>query len=250
MKKRQYPYYKDFLKKISDVKKFFDVSYFPVQGEKFSLLKLEFLKYKNRPLLVLMAGCHGEEPAPVVTLFKNYKLFWKQAKRLKVNLIIYPLINPWGFDRNIRCDRIGINCNRTKVHEKTESVAIETKTLIKDLQRLKPKIFASLHEDDETEKEFYLYSFGDRKYEKPLVEVSKKHFPILKDGKHTTLYDKFKAKNGVVYNKYDGSIEDFIFHQGAKFSCCTETPSPQPLSKRIKCYVDIILKLIELTAKL
>lgn len=246
--KRSYPYYSDLLKKIKDIQKFFDVFYISLDGEKFSLLKFEFSKYKNRPLLVLMAGCHGEEPAPVLALFQNYKIFKKRADALKISLNIYPLVNPWGFDRNIRCNRININCNKTKVHKKTEHVAIETKTLIKDLQKLKPKIFVNLHEDDETKKEFYLYSFGQRKYEKPLVRVGGRHFPVLKDGEYYAPDTSIKVKNGVDHNFHDGSIEDFMFHQGAKFSCCAETPSRQPLQKRIKCNIDLILKLIELTA--
>lgn len=44
-----------------------------------------------------MAGCYGEEPAPSLAIFKDYKLFSETAKKYKVNLIIYPLVNPWGF---------------------------------------------------------------------------------------------------------------------------------------------------------
>ncbi|MDI6883209.1 MAG: hypothetical protein QMC93_01910 [Patescibacteria group bacterium] len=120
--------------------------------------------------------------------------------------------------------------------------------IIRDIGEQKPLIFASLHEDDTTEKEFYIYSFGDRRYERPLIKVGRKHFPILKDGKYNR-HGEFKVKGGVVYNHHDGSAEDFMFHRGCKFSCCTETPSPQSLSKRIECNTDLILKLIELSKK-
>lgn len=245
--KRLYPYCSDLLKEIKTIKKFFKISYFPVEKEKFSIIKLSSLKFNNKPLLVIMAGCHGEEPAPVIAIFKNYKIFKQMADKAKINLVIYPLINPWGFDNQKRFNKQNINTNRKNwIHYKTKK-ANEVNAIFSDIKKLKPKIFANLHEDDTTKKEFYIYSFGERKYEKSLIKTGKKYFPIH----HNSFIKDENAflKNGSIYNKHDGSAEDFMFHRGCKFSCCTETSSLQKLSKRIQCNKDLVLTLIKITAK-
>ena len=192
-----------------------------------------------------MAGCHGEEPAPPLAIFKNYKIISEIAKKQRVNLIIYPLVNPWGFDRNKRLNQNGLNCNSNWIHKEDKRIADEVKIISKDIKKFKPLIFVSIHEDDDTKKNFISLPFGDRKYENPLIEVGTEYFPILQDGK----YDDIKVKRGVVYNRHDGSAEDFMSYRGCKFSCCTETPSRQPLSSRIRCNTDLILKLIELSKR-
>lgn len=61
-----------------------------------------------------MAGCHGEEPSPSIAIFKNFELFAKAAKKYHVDLVIYPLVNPYGFDRSKRFNRKGLsNCLRS-----------------------------------------------------------------------------------------------------------------------------------------
>ena len=238
-----FPYHQ-LLKGIHKVENYFEVKFLAIPDEKFKLVRFAKITSSNFPLLMIMAGCHGEEPAPSLAIFKNYKLLSEVAKKSGVNLVLYPLVNPWGFDRNKRLNREGLNCNRNWIHKGSNNiVASEVEVITKDIKNYTPLIFANIHEDDGTKKEFYIFSFGNKKYNSPLIKVGRKYFPILKDGK----YNDIKVKNGVVYNHHDGSAEDFMFHRGCKFSCCTETPSFQSLSKRIKCNTDLILKLIELS---
>jgi hypothetical protein len=212
-------------------------------NEKFELVGFSKNISEDYPLLIIMAGCHGEEPAPSLSIFKNYKIISEAAEKHHVNLVIYPLMNPWGFDRNKRRNREDLNCNSNWIHKDEDRTAIEVETVSKNIKKYKPSFFASIHEDDEVKNEFYMYSFGDRKYENSLIKIGAKYFPVLKDGKHCDV----NVKAGVVYNGHDGSAEDFMYHRGCKFSCCTETPSSQLLSKRMKCCIDLIVKLIELS---
>lgn len=244
-----HPTYRQLLNNVSQIKRYFDVEFLTLPDEKFKLVRFAKNISINSPLLVLMAGCHGEEPAPPLAIFKNYKVISEAAKKHRVNIVIYPLVNPWGFDRNKRFNRKGLSCNSNWIHKKDRRIASEAKITSEDIKNYKPLIFASIHEDNETEKEFYIFSFGNRKYEKPLIQVGRKYFPILKDGVVRDATSKkavVRVLKGVVYNDHDGSAEDFMFHRGCKFSCCTETPSSQLLSRRIKCNTDLILKLIEL----
>src|SRR3989338_690272 len=236
------PSYRQLLNNIPKIEHYFDVKFLTLPDEKFKLVRFSKNISVDSPLLMIMAGCHGEEPSPSLAIFKNYKLISETAEKHRVNLVIYPLVNPFGFNRNKRLNHKGLNCNNNWIHNKDKRIANEVKIISKDIKKFKPLIFASIHEDDETKREFYIFSFGNRKYENPLIKVGGKYFPILQDGE----YGDIKVENGVVYNHHDGSAEDFIFHRGCKFSCCTETPSFQSLLTRIKCNTDLILKLIEL----
>ena len=236
-----HPSYRQLLGNISKIKFYFDVEFLTLPNETFKLVRFSKNIFIDSPLLVIMAGCHGEEPMPSLSIFKNYKLISETAKKHRVNLVIYPLVNPWGFDRNKRLNRKGLNCNSNWIHREKGAVADEVKIISKDIKKLKPLIFANMHED--AEKNFYIFSFGDRGYENHLIDVGKKYFPILQDGK----YGALEVKNGVVFNHHDGSAEDFMFHCGCKFSCCTETPSSRSSIKRIKCNRDLILRLIKLS---
>lgn len=240
--------YSQLLENIPEIKRFFKVAYLKVPNEDFPLLKLYKIFSPKHPLVILMAGCHGEEPAPTLTIFQNYQLILEKAKESRINVIIYPLINPWGFDRNKRNNRLNLNCNSNWIHPDKDPLAKEVKMIKQDIKRHSPLIFVSLHEDDDTEKEFYLYSFGDKKYGQELIETGCRYFPILPDGSYGQYQkpDDFTIEKGAAHNHHDGSCEDFMSHQGCQFSCCTETPSHQPLSKRIKCNTEIILKVIEL----
>jgi predicted deacylase len=234
--------YGQLLKKIPQIEKHFIVNFLSVKDRNFKLVKFSLNTLVKAPLLVIMAGCHGEEPASPLALFKYYKEIAHLAKKFRINLVIYPLVNPWGFDRNYRFNKDKISCNSYWEHSKGKKMAEEAKTIYKDLKKLKPVVFANLHEDDDIEKEFYIFSFCNKKFAECLVQIGKKYFPILQKGK----YGRVKVKNGVVHNHHDGTAEDFMSHRGCKFSCCTETPSKQPLKKRIKCYSKIIYELIKL----
>ncbi len=242
---KNHPKYIQLLKDIPKIKRYFDVDFLFVHNEKFQLVKFEKIISPNYPLLIIMAGCHGEEPASCLSIFKYYKLFSEMAEKSKINLIFYPLVNPWGFDRNYRRNREDLNCNNNWIHKKDGKIAEEVKTIKKDIKKYKPVVFASLHEEDEVINEFYIFTFGDRKYEKALIKIGKKYFPISKDGTR-----ELNIKGGVVFNDHDGSAEDFMSHRGCKFSCCTETPSAQPLKKRILCNRDLILNLINMSGSI
>ena len=239
-----HPLYNKLLENIPEIKNYFSVSFLSVPEEKFKLVKFEKIISSDYPLLIIMSGCHGEEPAPCLSIFKYYKLFSEVAEKSKINIIFYPIINPWGFDRNKRRDKENLNCNNNWIHKKDKNIAKGVSIISKDIKKYNALIFASLHEEDEVINEFYAFTFGDRKYEKVLIKVGKKYFPISKDGSR-----ELNIKDGIVFEDHDGSAEDFMFHQGCKFSCCTETPSKQSLTKRILCNKDLILSLIKITSR-
>jgi len=240
--KLAHPTYQQLLKNVPKIQKYFTVELLDVPDEKFKLVKFIKKISPTAPTLMIMAGCHGEEPAPPLALFKNYQGIARAAEKYLVNLVIYPLVNPWGFSRNKRFNRENLSCNTNWIHKDGADPAKEIGVIKNDMKKYKPIIFTSMHEDSETGKSFYLYSFGDRKYEKFLLQTGKKHFLVLKDGS----FGELMVKKGAVYELHDGTAEDFMSHRKrSTFSCCTETPLLQPLSKRIQCNIDWILELIK-----
>ncbi len=243
-----YPLYKDLLKFIPRISKYFEVKNINSGQKEQPLLKLSTIQFPSEPLIIIMAGVHGEELAPPLTLFKYYADFYKKALRFKVNLVIYPLVNPWGFNRDKRCTKENLNCADNWVHKKEGDTARNVRLLREELKddtksSKEDIVFIDLHEDIDTKNSFFLYSFGERIYEKPLLRVAKKYFPIAHDNSLEGL------KRGVIYEEHDGSAEDFMSHQkGVVFSCCTETPLHGPLSLRIACNKAIIETIIRLAA--
>jgi hypothetical protein len=240
--KLDHPTYRQMLASVPEMEKYFMVAWLDVSGEKFKLVKFTKTVSAKAPLMVIMAGCHGEEPAPPLAFFKEYKRIAKAADQHGVNLVVYPLVNPWGFDRNERFNRERISCNSNWIHSDHTGTAKEVQVIQNDIKKYRPTIFISQHEDSETGGGFYFYSFGNRKYEKVLLQVGKKHFSVLKDGS----FGDLKVKSGTVYDLHDSSAEDFMSHRGrSAFTCCTETPLLKSLQKRMRCNTDWLVQLIQ-----
>ena len=236
---RLYWSYSNILKIVPKIKKYFKITSTNLGEGSYSLLKFSLVQFVSRPLLIIMAGVHGEEPAPTLAVFKYYSKFYKLAQKSKINLIIYPLVNSWGFDHIKRYTKTNINCADNWIHKKIGPTALSVKLLKKmlkkDIKDNNKVMFIDLHEDSNKPKKFYLYSFGNRKYEKALLSVAARYFSIAKDNSSINLVD------GAIYEKHDGTAEDFMSHQNRVISsCCTETPSGQLLDQRIACNKEII----------
>lgn len=247
---RSYPLYNELLKSVPDIKQYFQTEEIDFDQKGLPLLKFSLIQFPTKPLIIIMAGIHGEESAPPLTIFQHYTDFYRLATKNKINLIIYPLVNPWGFDNNQRYTQENLNCADNWVHKiegKTaNNVQYLKKELTNDIKNTNTDIiFIDLHEDIDTQSEFFLYSFGARTFETPILETAQKFFPLTENS-HNNLTG---LKNGVIYEEHDGSAEDFMSHQkGVIFSCCTETPLHQSLTSRVNCNHSIIETIIKFTA--
>lgn len=104
MKKRTEIYYKslfDELKKIKDLKaETHDLKY---KNGKFKFLRI-FPKKINKKdkIIFISAGIHGNEVSGPITILKFLDRISDYAKKKGLKAIIYPLINPSGFEINSR----------------------------------------------------------------------------------------------------------------------------------------------------
>ena len=122
--------------------------------------KLKIISYvinpKIKETIMITAGCHGNEPAPIYALYN----FLKNNPKIKnKRIILVPCISPIGFctntDRNIN----NININGNFFHKNPEK---ETKLLKQLTNKYKPFFVLNLHEDPD-EKMFFLYLDGHKK---------------------------------------------------------------------------------------
>jgi len=94
-----------------------------------------------KPSVYLSAGIHGDEPASVEGL-----IVWAESSLNKTadwNWMIFPCLNPWGLERNVRFDEEGRDLNRFYNSRKIPQIAAQ-----RDLMKGKRFDLAiTLHED-------------------------------------------------------------------------------------------------------
>lgn len=193
--------------------------------------------------LVLAAAVHGEEPAGALALFANLGPILNLVRERRIKIIIYPAVNYFGFMRGECFNAEGLSCNEHWIHE-SGRLARESRLIKNDLKKYQFNYFLSLHEQTETkDKKFYLYSFGEPQAAKRLVKVASKQMPIMNTG-FPGRFGEDKIRNGIITDFHDGTFEDYMFHQGARASVCTETPLKSPLKLRILTNYFLIREMI------
>ena len=199
---------------------------------------------RAKRVICFSAGIHGDEESGPWTIIA----FLKQLPRIPAHLaiIIFPLVNPYGFDRHQYRNLDNRNLNR---HFLDHKPALENTLLKKALKSHRPFFFAALHEDEE-QRGSYLFAYTREPYEpaiyRNLVGIAKKYGSVVTKRR---IY-WHRGNNGLVLNpRSDGSFEEFAHKSGALFSICTEMPDAFPLKKRITILLAQMRAIIAFTAK-
>ena len=191
------------------------------------------------PSLLISAGFHGEEAAGPWGLL-HFLSDMQPELFERVNLSILPLVNPTGFSKGHRFNKLGENPNRGFILENgkpksNDQTSHEGKLLIEHAQLLLAASrdgILTCHEDVLVS-DTYVYSFEPSqvpgRFSTGLRDSLGRFFEIAADG----LIDDCPVKDGLIFNHFDTSFESFLVRSGAKVGACSETPGKQNFDQRV-----------------
>jgi predicted deacylase len=228
-------------------------------GEPYPLLGLRLPG--PRPLIVT-AGFHGDEKAGPMTLLEHTADIVCHAADRGVGLVIYPCINPSGFQAHTRYNVTGERPNNDFLRYETEpgtwqgelrdgerylryvpatdGIPKETAALARALDaEPAPRAALDLHQDNFIHGDlFYAYVFGDLNAYRPLLARSGALVPVLRssivDSGHEPGTDVRADEEGFIIC-HDGSITDRFHRAGVPYTAAIETTTetPWPLADEI-----------------
>jgi len=202
---------------------------------------------KDRPLVLISAGIHGDEPAGPAALFH----FSAQAPEWfeQFHFVMLPCLNPWGLVNNSRFDEQGIDLNRC-FHQKRHPFIRAWKQL---MQRCGPFDLAiTLHEDYDGEG-IYLYELvkGRWKWGEKLMASAAKIIPV----ESRKIVDGRRQRAGLLRPRMDlprlaamghpEAVALFLEYSSRVYTF--ETPSEWDLGRRVaahRCFMRSALHLL------
>ncbi len=216
--------------------------------------------------LLITSGFHGEEFNGPISLLKILPRLARRARDRGVNLLVYPCVNPSGFDARQRYNisgeeqnndflryevKKGVWAGTLKKGEKflryklVASPAREARLLRADLRRAgllgrqKPSAVLDIHQDDDLERgDFYAYIFDQPEiYEKIMRRLDKfagraRDVTALNfEGHRKVRY--MIDKNGFIF-LHDGTLTDMFYRLGVPFVAAVETNQRLPFAQVVK----------------
>jgi hypothetical protein len=183
------------------------------------------------PSVYLSAGIHGDEPAAVEGLIR-----WAETSLGKLaswNWMIFPCLNPWGLERNIRFDAKNRDLNRLYDSKRVPQIVAQG-SLMKGSRF---DLAVTLHEDYDA-RGFYLYEVAAKRPH--WGELLCAELISVLDADPRRKIDGHSVRNGLIRRKIKPDImkgypEAFLLHfQHAARTFTLETPSEECLGSRVR----------------
>jgi murein peptide amidase A len=208
---------------------------FEINGEKYSLPRVTLCgPNSSDPIRIgIFAAIHGDEPAGALAASK-FLLDVVNAPELAENFVlqVYPICNPTGFEDNTRCSRRGRDLNREFWRA---SVEPEIEILEHELRTSHFNGIIQLHADDTSEG---LYGFvrGHTLTENLLRPALAAAGKILPRNINATI-DGFAARDGIIYDHYEGVLAAPARMDPVPFEIILETPHHAPMELQVEALV-------------
>jgi len=257
------------------------------KNKRFELLKIKSENIsKEDKIVMISSGFHGNEKAGPLTILKKANKIINYCHKNGLKIIIYPLINPSGFENNTRYnmdnDRGDAGNNDFMRYELSDGKIVDDlgaskkfkkwywssdkkiKTRLPRETKLLHKLFKKdplkqivaaidLHQDPPADNQkgifAYQYSFKNKKLLKGISEKISKIVPTLKNRKIDTgfiLKAKLKTDKNGFIVRHDGSITDLMYRFGTKHPIAVETSTTTPLDTAILVNLTWILNIVDL----
>ena len=200
---------------------------FDADSETYELPRYLFVGPKggDTPIRIgIFAGIHGDEPEGAHAIVQFIKLLEaKPELAAGYYLSLHPVCNPTGFEDGTRFSRSGKDLNREFWKNSTEP---EVRLLQAELVSRSFQGIISLHTDD-TSDGFYGFAHGAT-LTKHLIEPALQAAEKLLGRNEGPIIDGFRARNGVITDKYDGILSAPPKVRPRPFEIILETPSAPP----------------------
>jgi protein MpaA len=200
---------------------------FEVDGASYELPRYLFVGPRggDTPIRVgIFAGIHGDEPEGVHAIVQFIQLLEARPELATgYYLSFYPVCNPTGFEDATRHARGGKDLNREFWRNSAEP---EVRLLQAELQSRSFQGIISLHTDD-TSDGFYGFVGGatlTKNLIKPALAAAEKFLP--RDER--PVIDGFAARNGVIFDGYEGILSAPPKVRPRPFEIILETPATPP----------------------
>jgi len=188
----------------------------------------------------IFAGIHGDEHAGVIAAVQLLHHLESDPSASRFHeLFIYPVCNPWGFDRGTREGSSGKDLNRLFWQEEAEVILLE--------QELRAKRFdgiIALHTDD-TSEGIYGYVNGStltRHLLEPSLHAASAILP--RDGRPEI--DTHPAERSIITGGYSGILSAPPDQHPKPFEIVFETPHLAPLGKQVESHLAALKEILRL----
>lgn len=200
----------------------------------------------GRPRLLISSGIHGEEPggpAGVSAWLRDRSPAWSD----RLNLTVFPCLNPWGIVRGTRTDPDGNDLNRQFNRPVHPAVA----AAVAYLQGRRFDLFMDCHEDSDF-MSLYLYEVrtqpdpgGEPSLGQEILERAAPSVPIS----HGDEVGALTTEHGLLGRTFDPSalplrdqlpIALHVVMHHAPHAITLETPALQPLALRAGLHVEAL----------
>ncbi len=208
---------------------------FESAGHKYCLPRFTFVGPNSAdPIRIgLFGAIHGDEPAGALALQECLLALVKQPEVAEnFQLQIYPLCNPTGFEDQTRHSRSGHDLNREFWKNSREP---EVQILEHELRTGRFSGLIQLHADD-TSGGIYGFVRGHTLTENLLRPALREAGKILPRNVNATI-DGFAARDGIIYDVYDGVLAAPAQMSPVPFEIVFETPHSAPLDLQVQALV-------------
>jgi len=208
---------------------------FEVNRQKYCLPRFTFRgPNSSDPIRIgVFAAIHGDEPAGAFAAARFLLELAKQpALAENFHLQVYPICNPTGFEDNTRQSRRGRDLNREFWSSSAEA---EIEILEHELRTGRFNGIIQLHADD-TSEGIYGFVRGHTLTENLLRPALCEAGKILPRNVNATI-DGFAARDGIIYDHYDGVLAAPSKMDLVPFEIILETPHQAPMELQIEAVV-------------
>jgi protein MpaA len=188
----------------------------------------------------IFAGIHGDEQSGVVAAIQLLHRLGREPHLGRfLELFVYPVCNPWGFDANRREGESGRDLNRLFWSEERELLLLE--------QELRAKCFdgiIALHTDD-TSEGIYGYVNGStltRHLLEPSLQVASAVLP--RDGRSEI--DTHPAESSIITGGYSGILSAPPDQHPKPFEIVFETPHLAPFGLQVEAHLRAMQEILRL----